>query len=350
MALPRSLYVPHSRPLNVLYTEVEEVALAQPQAFLGTAGSLIERSNAAGFRYYAHQSYGPDGKQRERYLAGPVGDRDADAKADALRSRILETKELVPTLRMLGREGFSVVDPKTYATLAVLQNHGVFAAGGMLIGSHAYGVLLNRLGIRAAPYATEDVDIARREALAFEKLPERGLLDMLRETGIDFVAVPSLDRKQPPTSFKEKGRARFHVDLLVPSPDDTFPVVPVPELAAHATGLPYLRYLLAESQTGAVIARGGCCAVRVPLPERFAVHKLIVSRLRSGRSAKSGKDVQQAAVLCAALADTHPGAIEAAVAGIPKRAVKRFVAALDTVQPVLESASPRAWVELTSRS
>jgi hypothetical protein len=349
MALkPRALFASHSRPLTVLHSEVERVALEQQKAFVGTAGSVIERTNAAGFRYYAHQSYDAGGKQRERYLAGPVGDADADAMADEWRTRIKEVKELVPTLRMLGREGFALVDSKTYATVAVLHNHGIFAAGGMLIGSHAYGVLLNRLGVRAAPYATEDIDIARREALAFEKMPAKGLLEVLRETGIEFVEVPSLDRKRPPTSFKEKGRARFHVDLLVPSPDDTFPVIPVPELAAHATGLPHLKYLLAESQLSVVIAREGCCAVRVPLPERFAIHKLIVSRLRSGRSARSEKDIHQAAVLCAALAETHPGAVEAAVAAVPGRATKRFVAALAAARPLIETAAPRAWAELTS--
>ncbi len=339
---------PHSRALTLLYTEVEEVALAQSEAFAGTAGSVIERTNASGFRYYAHQAYDANRKQRERYLAGPVGDADAEAKADALRTRIQEVKELVPTLRMLGREGFNLVDPKTYATLAVLHNHGVFTAGGMLIGSHAYGVLLNRLGVRATPYATEDVDIARREALAFETLPGKGLLEMLRETGIDFVEVPSLDHKQPSTSFKQKGRAHFHVDLLVPSHDEGFPVLPVPELTAHATGLPYLTYLLAESQRAAVLAREGCCAIRVPLPERFAVHKMIASQLRVGRTAKSGKDLQQAAVLCAALADTHPGAIESAVAAVPKRAVRRLTAALESMRVLLEKTAPMAWEELTT--
>ena len=39
----------------------------------------------------------------------------------------------------------------------------------------------------------------------------------------------------------------------------------------------------------------------------------MVSRLRTGRGAKSTKDVQQASVLCAALAELHPGAIEEAV-------------------------------------
>jgi hypothetical protein len=32
------------------------------------------------------------------------------------------------------------------------------------------GALLNKLGVRAAPYATEDIDIARRESVALPKL------------------------------------------------------------------------------------------------------------------------------------------------------------------------------------
>jgi hypothetical protein len=98
------------------------------------------------------------------------------------------------------------------------------------------------------------------------------------------------------------------------------------------------------------MAREGCCAVRVPVPERFAVHKLIVSRLRPGRAAKSAKDVHQSIVLCAALAEIHPGAIESAVAAVPRRAAKHFRAALGSVRPLLETSAPRAWEELSSRT
>ncbi len=167
----RPLYVLHSRPLTVLYADLESHALGQRSVFVGTAGSVVERRNASGFRFYAHQHYDGDGKKRETYLAGPVGAGEADAAAEQLRVRIRETKELVPHLRLLGREGFNLVDAKTYATLASLHNHGVFVAGGMLIGSHAYGALLNRMGVRAAAYATEDIDIARRERLALHRRP-----------------------------------------------------------------------------------------------------------------------------------------------------------------------------------
>jgi hypothetical protein len=346
VALP--LFTSHSRALTVLHGDLEGFALAQREVFVGTAGSVIERRNAAGFAFYAHQSYEGDGKKRERYLAGPVGDARADDAAAAIRERIRELKGLVPSLRLLGREGYNLVDARTYGTLASLHNHGVFAAGGMLIGSHAYGIILNRLGVRAAPYATEDIDIARREALAFDQLPAQGFLEMLRDSGIEFVEIPRLDRKSPATSFKERGRSQFHVDLLVPSPNEEFPVLPVPELKAHATGLPYLQYLLAESQPGVLLAREGCCQVRLPLPERFAVHKLVVSRLRVGGGAKSDKDVFQASVLAAVLAESHPGALEAAAGALPRRARKYLRAALESARRHLESAHPRAWEELSA--
>ena len=344
------LFTSHSRALTVLYADLESHALGQGQAFEGTAGTVIERKNARGFRFYAHQYYDGERNKREAYLAGPVGDAKADAAAAEVRARIREMKDLVPSLRLLGREGFSLVDARVYATLASLHNHGVFAAGGMLVGSHAYGVLLNRLGVRAIPYTTEDIDVARGEALRFVTPPEESFLEMLKDSGVEFVEVPTLDRKKPPTSFKQRGRSPFHVDLLAPSGNETFAVIPVPELRAHATGLPHLDFLLAESQTAMLMAREGCCTVRVPLPERFAVHKLIVSRLRAGREAKSERDVMQACVLAAALSDGHPGAIEAAVAAVPRQVAKRLEQGLESARRWLEKDHPRAWEELTGGS
>lgn len=79
---------------------------------------------------------------------------------------------------------------------------------------------------------TEDVDIARREALAMPGVS--GFLDMLRATGIEFFEIPSLDRRQRGTSFKERGGSNFKIDLLVPSGDDKYPIVPVPELVSSS--------------------------------------------------------------------------------------------------------------------
>jgi len=341
-----TLYTPHSRALTVLHDDLERHALSQSNVFVGTAGSVVERQNAKGFRFYARSFYDGDGKKREEYVSGPAGNAEANATAVAVRERIQELKALVPSLRMLRREGYNVVDPRTYGTIASLSNHRVFSTAGLLIGSHAYGILLNKLGVRAAAYSTEDIDIARAAALALEQPPSEGLLGMLKDSGIEFVEVPALERRSPPTSYKQRGRSHFHVDLLVASPNETFPIVPVPELKAHATGLPYLDYLLAESQPAMLMAREGCCAVRVPLPERFAVHKLIVSRLRNERGTKSEKDVLQASVLVAALAETHPGAIEDAVADLPKRVHRHFLAGREAARRHLAQRYERGWNEL----
>ncbi len=102
----------------VLLADLENHARAHPTVFVGTAGSLLERSNADGFRFYAHQFYDGDGKKRERYLAGPVGTPAADALAEELRLTIAETRAAASSLRLLGREGFALADAKTYATLA----------------------------------------------------------------------------------------------------------------------------------------------------------------------------------------------------------------------------------------
>jgi hypothetical protein len=221
-----------------------------------------------------------------------------------------------------------------------LHNQGVFEAGAILVGSHAYGALLNQLGVRAARYATRDVDIARRAKLAFREPPQKSFLEMIRESGIPFVEVPSLSKAKPASSFKERGKSFFQVDLLVPAPANEITTVAVPELRAHATALPYLNYLLGESQQTALLAREGCCVIRVPVPERFALHKLLVSQLRQP-SEKARKDISQACVLIAMLAERHPQALEDAAAAFPSSARKLLKKA---VLPALERlrSHPRA--------
>lgn len=334
------LYQAVSPSLSTLFGSIDGHVKAGAPVFVGAAGSIGKRKNQNGVEYYVHRFYGGAGTQQEVYL-GLVGEYDIAP----LQTQIEEVKALVPELRLLVREGFQAADPKTYATLASLHLHGVFAAGATLIGSHAFGVLINQMGIRAAAYATEDVDVARREALAFERIPEKSFLDMLRESGIDFVEVPQLDNRKPSTSFKQQGRSRFHVDLLVPSTTGEIQIVEVPELMAHATALPYLAYVLGRTEMATLIAREGCCPVRVPVAERFAVHKLVVSRLRVNRSAKTEKDMFQAAVLLAALGEKFPGAIESAVEDLPVSARRYLVEAVPQVLALMQ-AHPRASEEL----
>lgn len=344
-----NLYRSHPASLTTLFAELESFALGEREILVGTPGTVLRRSNASGFAFYAHQYYDALGAKRERYVAGPVGDEDADRAAGELSSRIAELKGLLPSIRLLGREGFQLADSRTFATIAALRNAGLFGAGALLVGSHAYGVILNRLGVRAASYRTEDVDIARDHRLELAG-GEAPLAEILKASGMEFVEVPTLDPREPSTAFKQRGRSTFQVELLAPGRGDEVGSKRVPELAAHAVTLPFLGYLLAESQVTALLAREGCSAVRVPLPERFAIHKLIVSQLRRGRDAKAQKDRGQALVLCAALGDLHPGAIDSAVQNVPPRARGHLRRALKPLRETLSKEHPRAWEELEAGS
>lgn len=340
--MPRPLYRSASQSLKTLFGSIDGMAKAGIPVFPGTPGSVSVRKNQTGSEYYVRRHYDGSGSQKESYI-GLVGETDNNAAV--LREQIDEVKAVQKEVRLLIREGFQSADAPSYATLASLHLHGLFAAGATLVGSHAFGILLNQMGVQADVYATEDIDVARREALAFETLPTKSFIDMLRDSGIHFVEVPQLDVRRPSTSFKQQGKSRFHVDLLVPSPNDEIGLAPVPELQAHATTLPYLAYLLGQTQMSTLIASEGVCPVRVPVAERFAIHKMMVSQLRTNREAKSGKDLYQAAVLVAALGDLYPGAIEAAVGDTPVSARRYLLKALPLVMAQLEE-HPRGAEEL----
>ena len=327
-----ALTSPHEKALTLLFAELEATATEQREAFLGTPGNLTQRTNESGTKFWVHRYSDAVGRRQETYL-GTNDDQAVLARLESLRKRIEEANATIARVRVLARAGFATVDRKTYSALAALHNHGLFRAGAVLIGSHAFGALLNALGAKTVPYATEDVDIARFEALALPELPP--FLDMLRETGIEFFEVAALNRRRHPTSFKEGGRSRLKVDLLVPS-------------KAHAKGLPHLRYLLGDSQEVPILSPHGVVLVRVPVPERYAIHKLVVSQLRAKTSSKPAKDLRQAATLIEALVERFPGAVEDALTAVPRSAVRHVRRAAAAVTRHLPASAEAAWEALKS--
>jgi len=341
--MSKPLFTAHKAALTALYADVDQSAAGLGELSVGTAGSVLERSNANGTRFYAHQYYDAEGKKRERYIAGSVGEAEADQRAAEMRDRIAASKGLVQSARLLVREGYYLADSRTYAALAALHNHGLFAAGAVLLGSHAYGVLLNHLGVRAAVYETRDVDIGRSEPLVLQSPLEEGILGALLSSDLRLVETPRINVREPSTSFMKPGAPPFQVDLLTPVRRNQKPFAPVsiPELKAHATGLPYLDYLLDETLFATVIAREGVCRVRVPVPERMAWHKLLVAGLRATQSSKSRKDFEQGCVLLAVVGELDSDAVVEAAARLPVPARSKILKQAEQIEKMLE-AHPRA--------
>jgi hypothetical protein len=312
-----ALFAQHPLALQTMYSELKRRALEPRTLLLGSPGSVVVRTNG-GRRFLYRDYYGPEGKKAADYV-GPEEDAAARARAAELRESIATANALIAEARLLVQSGYVRTDARTDAVLVALARNALFDAGAVLVGSHAYGTLLNELGIRAAAYKTEDVDVARDRPLRVEH-PPKVFAAILEESKVALQPVPQLDRKKASTSFKLRGPDRFRVDLLTPTDGTEVTVLPIRELDAHATGLPWLRYVLHDPIPAVVIGWSAMVPVKVPDPTRLAWHKMLVSDLRHETNEKREKDIEQAATLVAALAASDPEGLTRAQAAIPRTA------------------------------
>jgi hypothetical protein len=319
----------HNDALQTLYSSVAERAGTQSRIPLHSPGSAAQKT-VDGKTYTYWRVYLASGKHKETSL-GRAGEPATEA---ALEAHLLESAEmrlLASDVQVLRKAGFAAADNSAALTIATLFNAGIFGHGGVLVGSHAFGALLNSLGVRlSANYRTEDVDIGSAGNISVAIPEERSFLDILRDSGLPFPEVPELDSRKPATSFKARGQP-LKVDLLVPG-TEAYETKPLPQLRAHATGLPYFSYLVSNPARGFVLGKEHVVPVMLPDPGRFALHKLIVSTLRDPAHAlKAEKDRRQAAALIAALAEQFPEWLTAAADEVEESARPRVAMAATQV-------------------
>jgi hypothetical protein len=301
------LFTRHSLALQAIYSDLKRMAQEQPFLLTGTPGSVGVREES-GRSYYYRQFYDAEGSKAAEYI-GPVGDTKAEQRVEAFRHAIELAQALIKDARPLTQAGYVRADKRTVAILASFANHSLFVAGALVVGSHAYGALLNELGVRAASVGTEDIDLARDQRLRAEFVGANASFEaILAESRVPLAPAPRFGRREPSTSYTAKHGGKLKVDLLVPASGDEVSIKPVPELKAYAEAMPHLRQLLSEPADAVVLGRDGIVPIRVPRPEAFAWHKVRVAQLRSMID-KRRKDMSQAAVLLAVLAEDAPDAL-----------------------------------------
>jgi hypothetical protein len=298
------------------YQELKQLARSQHRILAGTPGTLKQRSRGA-TTYWVREYIRVDGAKDDEHI-GPVAGIPA-ARVAELRAEIDLARALAAgssTLRVLG---YQRVERKTAAVLSALFNRGLYSAGLTLVGSHAFGALLNELGLLAAAYRTQDIDVARAEPLAIAHPNAVTLPQVLSETGLRFVPVPGMPSHRPSASFKLPGAQTLAVDLLVPG-KRAGDLIAVEELGAHAQTVPYLEFLLDRPLDAVVLSPNQVVPVKVPSPERFLLHKLFSSQRRTSDRDKARKDLEQAALLAAATEEETPGSILDAFRDLPRTA------------------------------
>src|SRR5262249_17424213 len=140
---------------------------------------------------------------------------------------------------------------------------------------------------------TGDIDIAQyRSASIAVDDHTAPILDVLKQVDNTFRAVPHITGRRV-ANYVAKGG--FRVEFLTPNEGaDTDELQSLPAFQTDAQPFRFLDFLIHDSEPAVVLYDAGVY-VHVPSPERFAVHKFIVSRRRDGT--KSDKDIRQAEAL-----------------------------------------------------
>lgn len=263
-------------------------------------------------KYWYYEGYGTTsgGATKARKYSKYVGPHDDPETAkrvknfQRLKTGYRERRSLVVSLRDIG-----LPTPSTIVgdVVEALWKAGIFRLRGVLVGTLAYQTYAGLLGVRlpSAPIMTGDIDFAQFHAvsmLVHDSMPP--MLETLRSVDPTFRAKPHL-RGRSATAFSNK--TGFDVEFLTPNragDDNAGKPAKMPALGgASAQPLRYLDFLIRSPVQSVLLHKAGI-AVTVPAPERYAVHKLIVSMLRRKDAigvAKSRKDIAQAGLLVEAL-------------------------------------------------
>lgn len=193
-----------------------------------------------------------------------------------------------------------------------LARSGVFRLRGVLVGTVAYQTYAAMLGVRlkGALIQTSDVDVAQFLSVSIAMHDQTDSMGtVLKAIDPTFREIPNLHRK-PSTRYVSSQQLR--VDFLVPNQGaDSDDPLYLPALKVAAEPLRFLDFLIHEP-VKAVLLHGAGTSVTVPAPERYAVHKLILSRRRKDANAKALKDSRQAEVLLQILLQKRPYELKSA--------------------------------------
>ncbi len=266
--------------------------------------------------WYLYTSIGST--RREHYLGEETTellDRIDDEKA--LWESNSDDRELRQRLvNMLIGGGMATVTRDEGKVLSLLERNGVFLVGAALVGTAAFRAYANMLSVAwESDAGTQDIDLAADNhyelALPRPRTPVN-LRQTILDSGMGFFEVPALNRKQPSTSFKIRGRD-FVVDVLAPMKGrETARPVRLTDLGTYASPLRYLDYLLDDLQPAVLLYEHGIM-INVPAPGRFAVHKCVVSQKRPAAfAAKALKDRNQAEQVFQVLLENRPADISLA--------------------------------------
>jgi hypothetical protein len=279
-------------------------------------GSIVFRTvKDHRYAYWQPSKPAPDGTRVNHYI-GPMVDPDVAARVDRFGSLKDAEKQRRSLVQMLKAASLPSPDSFSGRVLEALAKAGVFRLRGILVGTMAFQSYAGLLGYKlpSAELRTSDIDLAQFKSVSCameDRTDDLGVV--LASVDGTFRSVPGLNDPTLTQAFvNDRG---YRVEFLVPNLGGVGQegrLIPLPALQG-AAGVPlrFLDYLIHEP-VRSVILHGAGIHVLVPQPQRYAVHKLILStrrRLDPATMAKRRKDLMQAGGLAEIFAAGDPHAL-----------------------------------------
>ncbi len=136
---------------QTLYAELLEQLIAlEAQRSLGHPSGCFTRKEVKGETYYYFQYSEPGGVSRQVYVGKktPSLERMVERFAEDRDSVSSEVGQIQRLCAQLRADGALVTDATSSRVLKALAEGGVFRLHGVLVGTHAFAVLGNVLGVR----------------------------------------------------------------------------------------------------------------------------------------------------------------------------------------------------------
>ena len=326
------------------------LALEHARSIADLPGSFVAKE-VKGHRYWYYQYTEPSSRLRQIFV-GP--DSEAVRALMAQKEKSALTASLVPLARSAAALGCVSIVPRHYRVLKRLADYGFFAAGGLVVGTHAFIAYANMLGVKwTAEDAsrTQDIDFAhagKRVALALAPGFNVKTRDAIASLNMGFLPITGLSGNAA-GSYLIPSEPEFRLDFLTCAGRAGEVAYEHPDLHVSLQPLKFMEFSLEDVQQAVMFSNTGAFVVNLPNPARYALHKLIVMGERAGSfQTKSNKDARQVAVLLDCLRTLQPENVMEAWADLCQRGrgwVSRAQRGLATVDARFAELKLAAWLE-----
>ena len=333
------------------YAQLLDAALAAGhlRSVADLPGSFAAKT-VKGHKYWYYQYTEPSGKLRQVFV-GP--DSAAVKRLIARKRQPAVSAALVPLVRSAVAHGCTEVLPRHLAVLRRLAEYGFFHAGGVLVGTHAFLVFGNMLGVRWGDVSrTQDIDFAhagKNVALVLPSNLEVHTHNAIESLDMGFLPASGLSSRTSATYLNPREPA-FRLDFLTTLHRGGEAPYEHPTLHIMLQPLKFMEFSLEQVQQTVLFAGEGAVLANIPHPARYALHKLLVFAERKGSfQTKANKDLLQAGMLLSVLKERTAAEVQDIWGDLLSRGrgwttrAKQGLAALDKAFPPL---TVRRWLKI----